>query len=74
MTTMYHLITYKDFHGRCHKRSLAMGINQAQTRVKERADCAAIVQVERISESEHARNVAKQGAIRRFIRNKKSTP
>lgn len=70
---MYHLITYKDFHGRVHQRSLAMSINQAQTRVKERADCAAIVQIERITEAEHARNVAKQRDIKRFIRNNKSS-
>jgi hypothetical protein len=70
---MYHLITYKDFHGRVHKRSLAMRSCQAQTRVKERADCAAIVQIERITEAEHARNVAKQRDIKRFIRNNKSS-
>lgn len=71
---MYHLVTYKDFQGRAHRRSFNLSRSASTTRVRMRADCSTILQVQPITKQDHERHVGKQLNVRRLVHNRKAGP
>lgn len=71
---MYHLVTYKDFQGRIQRRSFALSPSASTTRVRQRADCSTVLQVNQITKQDHERHVGKQRNVRRILHNRKAAP
>lgn len=70
--SMYNLVTYKDFQGRIQSRSFALSPSASTTRVRMRADCSTILQVQPITKQDHEQHVGKQLNVRRLVHNRKA--